>query len=324
MATRGRIAAVDIRPSTPSRAQGRSSPDRPSPESPPDGSPDRTAGLGWLWLSAPLAALSAVAAAAGILFDSTYERDAADFATQGRAQDCITLFVAVPLLLILWRWAARGSLRARLLWQGVVFYLAYTYVIAAFMVRFNNLFLVYTSAVGCAVFALLGSQIGLAGSLEPRLFDVERWPRRGVVGLLAVVVVGFAGLWLADVVPALLDGVEPESLAESGTPTNGVQVIDLSFLIPGAALVAHWVRRSEVRGQVLATGLLAYVALLSLALVAMVIGQYNAGFADSVAPAVLFALLAGVAAGLLARAVSATAPSIPLRPSQPSGPSGPG
>jgi hypothetical protein len=264
-------------------------------------------GAGWLWLSLPLAALSAIAAAAGILVDATYERDAADFAAQARAQDYVTLLIAVPALLVLWRLAVRGSLPARLLWHGAVFYFAYTYTIAAFMVRFNDLFLVYTSAVGCAIFALLGSITELGRSLEPNHFDPDRWPRRPVAGLLLAIVVVSAGLWLSDIVPALRDGVEPASLVESRTPTNGVEVIDLSLLLPGAAVVAVWVLRGRVRGYSLATGLLGYIALLGLALVAMVVGQYAGDFIDSPAPAVLFALLVAATLALLVRIVRATA-----------------
>lgn len=262
----------------------------------------------WLWLSAPLAVLGAVAAGAGILFDSTYERDVGNFATQAESQDYVTLLVAVPAVLVLWRLAARGSLTARLLWHGAVFYFAYTYTIAAFMVRFNNLFLVYTTTLACSIFALLGSLSGLNRSFEPRLFDAGRWPRRGVITLLLAIVVVFVTLWLFDIVPALLEGTEPESLAESGTPTNGVEVIDLSFLLPGVSLVAYWVWRAEVRGYVLATGLLSYTALLGLALVAMVIGMYAADDIDSPAPALLFALVTAAALGLVVRVVRATAP----------------
>jgi len=275
------------------------------------------AGSRWLWLSIPLAALGAVAAAAGILFESTYERDTENFATQAIAQDYITLFVAVPALLVLRQLAARGSLPARLFWHGAVFYFAYTYTIAAFMVRFNGLFLVYTSIVACSLYALLGSVGGIQCRADRRWFDAARWPRRGVAVLLLVIVAMFSTMWLSDIVPALIEGVVPESLAEADTPTNGIEVIDLSLLLPGAALLAYWVLRSEPRGYVLATGLLSYLALLALALVAMAIGQYNADLADNPAPAALFAVLALVVVGFLTRIAEATGPNEASRRDQP-------
>ncbi|GBE24700.1 hypothetical protein BMS3Bbin02_00975 [bacterium BMS3Bbin02] len=252
----------------------------------------------WLWLTIPIALLGAVASSVGILVDSTYERDVKSFAVQAVSQDYVTLFVAVPAILLLCRLAYRGSFSARLMWHGVVFYFAYTYTIAAFMVRFNDLFLVYTSLLACSIFALVGGVGSLGWPLKSSMFGAS-WPRRSVVGFLIVIVVTFLALWLSDIVPAIVNGVEPESLAESATPTNGIQVLDLSLLLPGSALTAYWVWKLEVRGYVFATGLVAYAALLSLALVAMIIGLTRADLAADAAVSVIFVVVAGAASTIL-------------------------
>lgn len=252
----------------------------------------------WLWLTIPIALLGATASSVGILVDSTYERDTESFAVQAVSQDYVTLLVAVPAILILGWLAYRGSFSARLMWHGVVFYFAYTYTIAAFMVRFNDLFLVYTSLLACSIFALIGGVASLSWPLKSSMFGMS-WPRRSVVGFLIVIVATFLMLWLSDIVPAIVNGVEPESLAESATPTNGIQVLDLSLLLPGSALTAYWVWRFEARGYVFATGLIAYAALLSLALVAMIIGLSRADLAADAAVSVIFIVVAGLASTLL-------------------------
>ncbi len=252
----------------------------------------------WLWLSVPIALLGATASWVGIVIDSTYERDVESFAVQAVSQDYVTLLVAVPATLLLGWLASRGSLSARLMWHGVVFYFVYTYTIASFMVRFNDLFLVYTSLLACSIFALIGGIASLGWPLRPSKFGMS-WPRRSVVGFLIVIVATFLLLWLSDILPAIVNGVEPESLAESATPTNGIQVLDLSLLLPGSALTAYWVWKSESRGYVFATGLVAYVALLSLALVAMIIGLSRADLAADTAISVIFIVVAGVASALL-------------------------
>ncbi|MEA3503219.1 MAG: hypothetical protein U9R47_10620 [Actinomycetota bacterium] len=252
----------------------------------------------WLWLTIPIALLGAAASVAGILIDGTYERDTEHFAVQAVSQDYVTLLVAVPAVLLLGWLALRGSFSARLMWHGVVFYFAYTYTIAAFMLRFNSLFLVYTTLLACSVFALIGGLSSLGWPFDHSIFG-ESWPRRSVAAFLSTVVAVFSLLWLSDIVPALLDGVEPASLAESATPTNGIQVLDLSLLLPGGALVAYWVHRSESRGYVFATGLITYVALLGLALVAMIIGLSRAGLTADAAVSVIFIVATGVASMLL-------------------------
>ncbi|MEN8115207.1 MAG: hypothetical protein ABFS21_12565, partial [Actinomycetota bacterium] len=173
-----------------------------------------------------------------------------------------------------------------------------TYTIAVFMVRFNALFLVYTTLLACSLFALLGGLVQLGWPIESARFG-DRWPRRSVVAFLGFAVVMFAMLWLSDIVPALIDGVEPESLAETQTPTNGVEVLDLALLIPGSVLIAFWVWKRDSRGYVLATGVISFIVLLGLALVAMVVGLSLADLTGDLAVSVVFLTFAGVATGLL-------------------------
>jgi len=252
----------------------------------------------WLWLSVPIALLSGIASTTGILFESTYQRDTEHFGVQAVSQDYVTLLIAVPAVLVLGWLAWRGSFVARLMWHGVAFYFAYTYTIAAFMVQFNSMFLIYTTLLACSIFALVGGLATLGWPVDRSVFG-QSWPRRSVAAFLGTVVVVFVFLWLSDIVPALVEGAQPESLAESATPTNGVEVLDLSLLLPGGALIAFWVWRSESRGYVFATGLITYVALLGMALVAMIVGLTRAELSGDAAVSIVFVLAATTAAVLL-------------------------
>ncbi|WP_062316162.1 hypothetical protein [Demequina maris] len=266
-----------------------------------------------LAMSAPLAILAAVAAGAGALDPDLYSRDLEHFGVQAAAQDWVTLLVAVPALLALGLAAWRGSRPAWLLWHGAVLYLAYTYAIASFMVQFNGLFLVYTSTFGLAFLTLAASLAAAIRDTPAEAFG-PRWPRRTVAGTLWAIVAMFAFLWLSDIVPALFDGAAPGSLAESGTPTNGIEVLDLAILLPTLALTGAWVLRRRARGYVLAMAALSFAALLALALVAMVAGLVAAGLAENSAPAAVFALLAagtGVLALLAARATASERARVP-------------
>jgi hypothetical protein len=260
---------------------------------------------GWLVLSVPIGVLGGVAAGAGALVPDLYARDTQSFGVQAAAQDWVTLLVAVPAVLVLGWLAWRGSTAARLAWHGVVLYFAYTYAIAAFMVQFNALFLVYTTVLGCSVLAVAGGLATLGWPLPVEVFGAS-WPRRGTVVLLWTVVAVFLFLWLSDIVPALLAGSQPQSLVESATPTNGVEVLDLSLLLPGTALTAVWLHRREARGQVFATALMGFVVVLGLALAAMVVGLVSAGLASDVLVVGAFVAVtvwAGVLLALATRSV---------------------
>lgn len=55
----------------------------------------------------------------------------------------------------------KGSVKAFLVWSGVLLYLIYAYVIYAFDVHFNSLFLVYVAILGLSFYALIGSLLHL-------------------------------------------------------------------------------------------------------------------------------------------------------------------
>jgi hypothetical protein len=64
----------------------------------------------WLWLTAPIAVLVAIAAGVGLFIEGLY-RDPSSLVAQATGQDVVTLVVALPVLVIS---AFRGSARGRL------------------------------------------------------------------------------------------------------------------------------------------------------------------------------------------------------------------
>src|ERR1700694_500296 len=94
-----------------------------------------------LWLSVIDALLVLIASASGIFLKSVYARETPSWAVQGIAQDIVNL-VAVMALCIAAYFVNNGSLKAFLVWSGVLLYLLYAYIIYAFDVHFNSLFLV--------------------------------------------------------------------------------------------------------------------------------------------------------------------------------------
>jgi hypothetical protein len=225
----------------------------------------------WLWLTVPISLLLAIATVSELCFEGLL-RDRPYFVAQAIGQDIVTLGVALPALVVGAVLAGRGSGRARLVWLGVLIYLVYTYVIYAFQVRFNPLFLVYVALLGCSLYALIG---GLAttdfGRIKARF--AEKTPVRAVSVFLGILAFLFYFSWLGEVVPALVAGEVPQSVAENGTPTNGVHVLDMAWILPAAALTAVWLWRKRAPGYTLAGALLTFFSLLALAIMAMMISM---------------------------------------------------
>lgn len=238
----------------------------------------------------------ALASLGGILSPAIYARETAVWRTQGIGQDWANLLVAVPWLVISAFFTLRGSGRARILLAGGLAYTTYAYVLYAFAVHFNALFLVYCGALGLSVYGLIALASELRGAR--RWFD-RSVPRRLVGGFEMVCAAAFALLWMFQILPALLAGTDPAGLAETGLFTNPVHVLDLALVLP-ATFAAGWLLwHRRLLGYILAPIVLAFVILMGASLGAMAIAQYAAGLVDNLAVAIGAAVLTVVSAALL-------------------------
>jgi len=251
----------------------------------------------WLWLTFPIAILLAIATAGGIFISGLY-RDNPYFVAQAIGQDFISLIVVLPALIITAFLASRGSPRARIIWLGVLIYLVYTYVVAAFDVNFNLLFLVYVALLGCSLYALIGGLVtaNLPGIKE---YSTEKTPVKAISIYLAVLAILFYFLWLREIVPALMAGEIPQSIQDNGTPTNAVHVLDMAWILPAFGITAISLWRKQALGYTLAGALLSYGVLLTLAILSMVASMIRSGYPVTVRQVVIFGTLFAFSLGML-------------------------
>ncbi|MEW6635791.1 MAG: hypothetical protein AB1425_03150 [Actinomycetota bacterium] len=257
-------------------------------------------GTVWLWLTAPIVALLAIAAGSELLVEGIFRGDAANFVAQAMGQDYVTLAVALPVLAASAVMTARGSERARLVWLGGLAYVLYTYVIYAFHVRFNPLFLVYVALVGLSLYAL-------AGGLATTDFEAVKArfargaPVRSTSLFLAAMSVLFYLVWLGEVVPALLVGDVPRSVAEAGTPTGSAHVLDMAWILPAMGLTAVWLWRRRAIAYTLAGGLLSFAAFITLAIGAMMVAMSAYGEPVGLGMAAVFGAISTASLAMLIR-----------------------
>jgi hypothetical protein len=223
-----------------------------------------------LWFSVPIGVLSIGGSLAGIFVDAVYSGETANWEAQAVGQDVANL-VVMPVLLILAYAGARGSWPAVLAWAGTVVYAAYAYVIYAFAVHFGPLFLLHVAVLGLAVWAL----VGFLGSV-----DVEhvramvrhdgRLARFGSTLLIALAGL-FALMWLAQDVPAIIDGEPSQELRDTGLLTNPVHVLDLALFLPASMLAGILLRRGRAWGVCLAPVMLIAMSATSLGIVSLTV-----------------------------------------------------
>jgi len=251
----------------------------------------------WLWFTVPISILLAIAAGGGVFLGGLY-RDNPYFAAQARGQDLISLVVVLPTLIIAAFLARRGSHRGRLLWMGGLVYLVYTYVVAAFDVKFNILFLVYVALLGCSLYALIGGLVttDMAGI---KTAFTEETPAKAVSIYLAALAILFYFMWLGEIVPALMAGNIPQSIRDNGTPTNAVHVLDMAWILPAFGITAVNLWRKQALGYTLAEVFLSYAVFLVLAILGMVLFMAWDGQPVVVPQVVIFGALLAISLGML-------------------------
>ena len=221
-----------------------------------------------------------------------YRHMSADVAVQGIAQDYITLFVGIPLLIIGLVGSRRGSPRARFLLAGTLAYFLISYLFYLVMAMYNYLFLVYAALLGLSFFAL--STILLSFDIKnlSKAFRSEK-PLRFSAYFLIINTVMIALLWLSVIVPPLLNGkIYPEILEHYTTLI--VQGMDLALLLPIAFTSAIMLLKKHPLAYLLVPVYTIFLSILMTALTAKLIAMGLQG--QSIIPPIfiipMFAILA--------------------------------
>jgi hypothetical protein len=193
------------------------------------------------WL---LAALTLVAALAGLLVDGIYEGSEAT-AEMYRAYDLIAAVVVVPGLALAARAAGRGSVGAHLVTLALVAYLVYTYAYYLFGTGFNDLFLLHTAVFATGVAALVLTLVDTDVAAVAGRFG-DRTRVRTVAAILGLLAAALGGMWVYFAIDNAVTGEVPPGsrLVETATVVRLGMALDLALLVPlyGAAAVLLWRR----------------------------------------------------------------------------------
>ncbi|MFO7916958.1 MAG: hypothetical protein R6V13_02625 [Anaerolineae bacterium] len=243
-----------------------------------------------IWLSAAVATLASVAAAAGLFWRESgesfpfttlrgeeiqiygrglYHYEWAFRAPVLRGADAVLLFVGIPLLVVSIVLYRRGSLRGGFLLTGTLAVFLYNGASLAFGAAYNDLFLLYVAYFSTSLyaFALALGSIDL-GTLPAHVSS--DLPRRGIA--IFIFVAGLsAGVWLMDIIAALAEGGVPPNLA--GYTTDVTAVIDVGVILPTAFLTGVMLLRRKALGYPLAATLLTLLSLIGMIVASQTVAQ---------------------------------------------------
>lgn len=222
-----------------------------------------TSALAWpMRLTVGIAVLLVAAAGIGAFSPGLYH-DTPTINASDRGSDLFTLLLIVPALFASVVYSARGSVRAQVVWLGLVSWVLYNYVVYSFGINFTPLFLAHVALVSLSLFTLVlvirrTDVAGLRGQFSAGM------PRRSIAGFLFVVAGMFAILWLSDVLPATFSGGTPARLRALQITSNPVEVNDLGVIVPLLVLAGVWTWQRREVGYLMA-GILLTMATLTMA-----------------------------------------------------------
>jgi hypothetical protein len=203
-----------------------------------------------------------------------YQQMSSDVAIQGIAQDVITLFLAIPLLLSSLFFAKRGSLKALFVLSGTLLYFLLTYLFYLTMAMLNSLFLLYVLLLSMSFFAFTLTIFSLH-SENPSQYFLQRLPVKRLGGFLIFNSIAIGSLWLQVVLPFTFNDVIPTDLDHYTTLI--VQGLDLALFLPFSFLTGVFLIKRMSIGYLLGPVYYVFLALLMTALTGKIIGMALVG-----------------------------------------------
>jgi hypothetical protein len=205
-----------------------------------------------------------------------YKDMSAEVAPQGIAQDYVTLFIGLPLLLVSMWMMRNGSRKGGYLLAGTLGYFLVTYLFYTVMGMYNPLFLVYVVLMGASFYAFILTLFSINTTDILAVFKPGT-PIKTTGRLLLFIALSIALLWLSIVIPPLLDGTIIPVQVEHYT-TLIVQGLDLGILLPAAVICGlRWIKKKPF-GYLLAPVYFVFLSILMTALTAKVLAMAYLGY----------------------------------------------
>ncbi len=190
-----------------------------------------------------------------------------------RGTDAVTLFAALPLLVLTYLKYRKGSLKGAFFLTGILTYFVYNSASMALGVAYNNLFLAYIAYFSLSFFSLILAYFSVDFNSLPSQI-ISGFPYRGAAYLLF-----FAGLsvfvWLSEILGPLFQGIYPPNLDIYTTEITFV--LDLGIIPPVCYITGFmlWNKKPLVCG--LAFMMLSLLSIIGLVVISQSVFQAMAG-----------------------------------------------
>lgn len=150
---------------------------------------------------------------------------------QWLGQDVVTLFIAVPMLLLSyfqsivkqkWKWM--------MIMGGILFYFVYTYAFFSIVAKLTFLYLFHLPIFGLSIFGLFLTLSYLFHS-NYKIEMQDKWIKTGIIFYLLLIAIMLSFLWISDIVSHLTIP-DYKSDTPTGEPPLIVYSLDLALVVP--------------------------------------------------------------------------------------------
>lgn len=205
-----------------------------------------------------------------------YKDMSAEVAPQGIAQDYVTLFIGIPLLIFSFYKARKDSLPGKYLLAGTLGYFLVTYLFYTVMGMYNVMFLPYVILMGASFYSFILMILSIDSARLENSFKTSL-PVKIIGGFLVFNSIVIGLLWLSIVIPPLLNRTIIPLQVEHYT-TLIVQGLDLGILLPGGLISGVLLIKRKRFGYLFAPIYFIFLSLLMTALSAKVIAMKMLGY----------------------------------------------
>jgi ABC-type antimicrobial peptide transport system permease subunit len=225
----------------------------------------------WLLLAILNAAIVAITSVTGLTYPGLYSHETVSWREQALGQDFVILVFVVPALLWTGYRSRYNNRIARSLFAGIQLFLVYSFIIYGFSIHFNTMFLMYCFALSVSLYSFIFFLLQMRTACPQRWFEVKI-PIKLVSWFFIIMAAVFFFMWISQVVAAMVNNSVPDTLIETGLPSNPVHVLDLAVYLPGMYITGWMLLNKRRLGYLLLIPMLAFIMLMNLNLVVLQAG----------------------------------------------------
>ena len=214
-----------------------------------------------------------------------YARNSVSSAVQAIAQDMVTLFLIVPGMITALLMIRKEKMIGKFLLTGLFGYMLYTYMSYAFLMFYNDLFLLYVANMTLSFYGFVLCVMMLLDDIKIERLKSDM-PTKGMSIFLLISGVMIFFMWIGRIVPTIGNDTAPVGL--DNCTTLVIQAMDMGIIVPACFVIAYLLKIKHKLGYILGPVIIVKAVTLVTAVLTMAIYMKISGVEVDAASFIIF------------------------------------